>query len=305
MHAADRAASWRLDVKGADVRARLAESGIPCLLLKGRAFAELFYADGSPRPYVDCDLLVPAALRDRARTVLTDLGFAAGDGAVHSQAWHREADRVWVDLHHTLPQLDVDPERVWAILWPRAVSSTIGGAPTRVLDPAAAALLTALHLVHHGPRSAAPRQDLERAIDQLGEDCWGGAAELARELEAEAALGTGLRLVPAGVAVAERLGLDWAPSTRVLLEWDKAPWGTTVWDALASAPDARAFASLVVRFLAPTPDFLRARSALARSSRVGLVLAYLVRPVQLAIKAAMSYAPWLRARREAAEQRRR
>ncbi len=285
------------------MRASLAQSGVPCLLLKGRAFAELLYADGSPRPYVDCDLLVPAALGARARAVLTDLGFVAHSGAVHSQAWHRDVDRVWVDLHHTLPQLDADPDRVWAVLWPRATSLTVGGAPTSVLDPAAAALLAALHLVHHGPQSAAPRQDLERAIDQLGEDCWGRAAELARELEAEAALGTGLRLVPAGVAVAERLGLDWAPSTRVLLHWHQAPWGATVWEALARVPDARGFAFLVVQFLAPKPDFLRARSALARRGWFGLILAYLVRPVQLAIKAARSYGPWLRAHREAGRAR--
>lgn len=290
------AANWRLDIKGAEVRANLAAAGVPCVLLKGRAFAELFYGDGAPRPYCDCDLLVAPTLSGAASAVLSGLGFDAMDRAPHSRAWCRETDGVWVDLHHSLPQLEADPADVWAILWRRATSIIVGGSPTRVLDPAASGLLASLHLAHHGADAAGPREDLARAIDQLAGDCWDDAANLARELGAAAAMGTGLRLLPTGIAIAERLDLPWAPSAYVLLNWG-APWEATVWEALASTHSARARASLLARFLAPTPDFLRQRSALARRGPRGMALAYAVRPFLLAARAGWSFGPWRRARR--------
>ena len=136
-----------------------------------------------------------------------------------------------------------------------------------------------------------------RAIRQLGDDCWRSAGELARQLDAEAPFGTGLRLLPAGVKIAERLGLGWAPSPRTLLNWHRAPFGATVWEALAEAPDMRARLLLLARFLAPGSDLLRQRSALARRGPLGLMLTYLVRPWQLTIKALRALAPWLRLRR--------
>jgi hypothetical protein len=291
------ATSWRLDVKGADVRASLAAAGVPCLLLKGRAFAALLYADGSPRPYNDCDLLIPDCLRRRAHTVLTELGFAAQTHARHSVDWHREADDLRVDLHHTLPQLDGPPDRVWATLSARAMSIVVGGAPTLVLDRDATALLAALHLASHGPDGPGPRRDLERAIAQLGDDCWNGASALARELGGESGMGTGLRLLPEGVEVAERLGLAWAPSTRALLHWRGAPWEATAWEALVNTPSRRAQVSFVAGFFAPSPEFLRERSALARRGPRGLWLAYFLRPFRLAARATLALGPWRRARR--------
>lgn len=291
------AAGWRLDVKGAEVRASLAAAGVPCLLLKGRAFATLLYADGSPRPYGDCDLLVPLSLADRAQAVLSDLRFTAHDSALHARNWYRTEDHLSIDLHHTLPLLAADPEHVWAALAVRATWLTVGGAPTRVLDPAAAAMLTALHLVHHGPDTPRAREDLQRAIDQLDADCWGSAAALAQALGGAPALGTGLRLLPAGVPIAERLGLAWAPSPRTVLIWQGAPWGATVWESLASAPDIRSRAALLADFVAPSPDFLRERSRLARHGLPGLLLTYLLRPFRLTAKALFSLRPWLRARR--------
>jgi hypothetical protein len=295
--AAVEAANWRLDVKGADVRASLAAAGVPCLLLKGRAFAALLYADGTVRPYSDCDLLVEVGLRRRAEAVLGELGFAARSGARHSAGWHREADDMWIDLHHTLPQLDGPPENVWATLSARATQIVVGGARTLVLDPAAAAMLTALHLVSHGSTAPGPREDLERALAQLDDDCWNGAAALARDLGGDAAMGTGLRLLPAGVAVAERLGLAWAPSVHALLHWSGAPWEASVWEAVMSASSHRARASLLAGFLVPSREFIRARSALARRGRPGLWLAYLVRPFHLTARAVGAFGAWRHARR--------
>jgi hypothetical protein len=288
------AALWRLDVKGADVRAHLAAAGVPTLLLKGRAFAALLYADGAPRPYGDCDLLVPPRLTYLAQQVLRELGLVPCGGGVHATDWRRPADRFSVDLHQTLPGCGAEPQHVWSTLFARSTSMTVGGAETRVLDPAAAALLASLHIVHHGPGSIRPREDLERAISCLDAECWAGAAALARELEATAALGTGLRLVPTGTAVAERLNLAWAPSSRTLIEWSDAPWAARVWESLSGATGLRARAAVVRGLLAPSSEFLRERSALARAGWGGLLLAFVVRPVLLAAKLLFALGPWRR-----------
>ena len=289
---------WRLDVKGAEVRTAFGEAGIPCLLLKGRAFAALFYGDDPTRSYGDCDLLVPASLATHAQSVLTDLGFSLREGARHSSAWLREVDNVWVDLHSSLPVLDIDPEYVWMTLWPRAVWLRVGGAPTLMLDAPAAALLAALHLVHHGPDALGPTRDLERAVYQLGADEWRGTADLARTLSCEAALGTGLRLLPAGATIADRLGLEWAPTAQMLLLWHNAPWGATIWENLATASGMTACARILAAFLIPSPRFLRGQSALARRGPAGLLVSYFVRPFRLTAKATASFAPWWRLRRD-------
>ncbi len=286
MSAAQRAALWRLDVKGAEVRAGLAEAGVASVLLKGPAFAALLYADGSPRGYADCDLLISASQRDRADECLAELGFFVSDRAIHAVSWHRLADGMAIDLHESLPLLEVDPQLVWTTLSARAVSLEVGGEATRVLDPAAAALLTALHLVHHGPRAATAREDLTRAIDQFNDDCWRGAAALATALGAEALLGTGLRLIPSGVKRAERLGLDWAPSAPWFY---REPWGETVWAYLLAAPTPLARLSIIAEFLAPRPAYLRERSGLARRGTCGLLLAYLLRSMSLAARALRAF----------------
>lgn len=296
-HAEEAAHFWRADVKGADVRQSFASAGIPCVLLKGRAFAQLLYADGTSRPYGDCDLLIPQGHRDRAASVLVSLGFILREGAAHAVAWHRELDGMWVDVHHTLPHLAAGSASVWATLSARAVSISIGGAPTRVLDPASSALLAALHVVNHGPDSGRPVLDLERAVDQLGDDCWRDAAELARQFGSAAELGTGLRLVRGGSRIADRLDLAWAPSARAVLNWREAPAGAYIWESLVEARNFRARLELLVDFFTPPPELLRRRSRLARRGRRGLVCAYLLRPFQLFAKAALSFGPWRRSRR--------
>jgi hypothetical protein len=139
-------------------------------------------------------------------------------------------------------------------------------------------------------------EDLRRAISQLDDDCWRDAARLASEFGADDAMGTGLHLVKAGVPLAKRLGLPWAPSAHSMLNWGM-PWDATVWESLVAAATWRERAGIAAKFLRPSPDFMRQRSALARRGQVGLLSAYLVRLCTLATRAAKAFGPWRRARR--------
>jgi glycosyltransferase involved in cell wall biosynthesis len=307
------AATWRVDVKGAEIRVALDAGGVPMVLLKGRAFADLLYAGGPARHYVDCDLLVPPSHWTRASETLRELGFSSHHGmapsdlsrdspagrAIHGNEWLREEDGFWVDLHQTLPEAGADPQVVWSALQDHVRELEVGGVGAQVLDAAGSALLAALHVAHHGPDFHGPLRDLERAVQQLDEACWRSAASLAAEIDAEGPLGTGLRFTAGGSALADRLGLPWAPTPAMLLGWDGAPWGATVWESLASASGTRARSRLLAALLFPSAEDLRARSPIARRGAVGLIAARVALPFELASRAAPSLRSWRRGRRQA------
>ena len=289
------AAAWRLDVKSAEVRQALDTAGVPNVLLKGRGLVALLYDDGSPRAYNDCDLLVPPDERERAHQVLAGLGFTPWYGLapldlphdveatreLHAVEWRRAADAMSVDLHYTFSEVGASPAAVWAAVEGRTVVLEVGGSPARVPDPPTAALLCALHVAQHGPLSHRPLEDLSRAIRRLDVRCWQDAAALAATLGATPALGTGLRLAPGGAALAECLGVPWQPSRRMLLHWERAPWGAAVWDSLLHTSGVRARAALLADLLVPSPEALRLGSRVARRGRAGLIAAYIVRDVRL------------------------
>jgi len=288
---------------------------VPSVLLKGRAFAALFYAEAPPRPYSDCDLLVPIHLHDRASAVLDRLDFAPDDGflaprdlpretvagqALHAGHWRRKSDGMLVDLHSSLPEIAADPGLVWEVLERRTTPISVGGSVLSGLDPEGCALLVALHAAHHGPPWEQFLTDLRLAVEQLDESVWSGARTLAAELGALDAFGTGLRLVPAGAALADRLGLAWAPSTNMLLRWEGAPWGATLWEALLRAPGNRVRLALVAAVVAPRPAILRLGSGLARRGSGGLLAAYVLRMLSLAVRAAPALLAWQQGRENAA-----
>lgn len=290
------------------VRRALETAGIPHLLLKGRGLAALLYRDQEPRTYNDCDLLIPPDERDRAHAVLTGLGFSPRPGfgqhdlarnsaaaqALHSIDWVREADGMAIDLHYTIAEMSAAPATVWDVMSRRTVTLDVGGFPAPVPDPPAAALLCALHVAQHGPLSHRPLEDLTRAIDQLDAHCWEDAAQLAVTLGATATLGTGLRLAPGGTVLADRLGLPWEPSRRMTLQWERAPWGATVWDSLLHTHGLRARAALLAGVLIPPPESLRLGSALARRGAAGLIAAYVVREVRIASRVLPALRAWRR-----------
>jgi hypothetical protein len=309
--------TFRLDVKGADVRLALQDCGVASILLKGRAFAQLLYGDADARDYSDVDLLVAPDDTARAQKVLQAQGFmpqfggpapidlpshTLREGSLHGGAWFRERDGVTIDLHRTLPQVSADPGLVWSELCRHTVTMDIGGAATPVLDRPASALLVALHAAHHGCAWGSAIEDLRRATERLDLACWGEALELASTLDAIAAMGTGLGLTPAGTAIAERLGLGTTPSFGLLLRWSNAPWGSSFLDALISQGGLGARIRLLWQLVWPKPPTLRLVSPLARRGTRGLVAAYAIRPAQLLRRAPAAVLARRRVRRSPANQ---
>jgi hypothetical protein len=301
MVAATAASTFRLDVKGSEIRQAFNAAGIRTVLLKGPAFGRLLYRDPSSRSYSDVDLLVdPAAVR-AAEEILVILGFrrfedestvrqidtAVGkvigaQGASHSTAWVRHIDNFVVDIHDSLPQVGAPERVVWQQLTQHLDVLIVGGVPAETLDRPASALLVALHAAHHGPDWDRAITDLERALEVFDGECWEAARDLAVKLHAEAPMGVGLGLTEAGRDIAGRLSLPTEPSPAIRLLWAGAPWSAGFIESLIRQRDPRATATLIARLLWPSPTALRRGSALARRGPRGLLAAYALRPFQLA-----------------------
>ncbi len=279
----------------------LSRRGVEAIVLKGPSFAEWLYGDGAVRSYGDCDLLIAPGQIAAAQQVLQDLGFRdysapLAHPRLESHAWRRDPD--WVDLHSTLIGMRVHPEEVWRTLSQKTESQRIGGASLRVLDPVARTLHVALHAAQHGKDEQKPLDDLGRALELVPAELWTEAAELAERLGAIDAFATGLRLLPAGQALASRLRLGSAGSVESTLLVDPVPLALG-FEHLSTVHGVGAKALIVLRELIPTPAFMRWWSPLARRGRAGLALAYCWRPVWLATRAVPGFLAWRRARRKA------
>jgi hypothetical protein len=206
-----------VDALTAEVLAALERARCASLVLKGPAFARALHADGSLRTYRDLDLLVAPPDLALAGHVLRALGFQlAMDHRAqpllaepHAQEWVRRPHE-WVDLHWRVPGIAAEPRRAWRLLDAHAEPIVLGGATGACLDRVGLGLLVALHAAHHarnGERPEPPMEDLTRAIERFDPATWSQAATLAGELDATESFNAGLRLLPAGVAVASALGL--------------------------------------------------------------------------------------------------
>jgi hypothetical protein len=296
------ASTFRLDVKGAELRHSLEAAGVRPVLLKGPALGNLLYPD-QPRSrlYSDVDLLIDPDAMPRTERLLAAAGFRRLDrestvrgtdlalgravgahGAAHATTWLRDRDQLTVDLHDSLPQCGAPARVVWQHITRHLDVLTVGGVRTETLDRPASALLIALHAAHHGPRWGRAAMDLERALTVFDDHCWGAARELAVALDAQAAMGVGLGTSAEGRALARRLSLVTEPTTAQRLLWDGAPWSATVLEALIAQRGLRARMRVLAQVLWPTPAALRRGSALARRGRRGLIAAYAIRPLQLA-----------------------
>lgn len=281
-------------------------AAIRAILLKGPAIARRFYADGQPRPYLDTDLLVAPSDVAAAESVLADLEFvpafdrnadAGAHAASHAQTWVRATDGAHVDLHHSLVGLAASPEQVWSALSSGTDRMRVATAEVEVLGSAAGALHLALHAAQHGVREPKPLEDLRRATEQLAESVWRGAAALAGRLEATPSFAIGLRLVPGGTNIADRLQLPVSRPVDLVLTARTPPRGAPTLERLAAA-GFRDKLRLIRAKLAPAPDFLRYWSPLARRGQLGLALAYLGRPLWVVMRVPHALVAWTSARRE-------
>ena len=293
-----------LDWATAQVVTAMRERGVPSILLKGPALTRWLYEKGESRGYADIDLLVRDDRVDQAESVLRELDFErhgletiAGDWPRYSHTWNRHDGNISVDLHRTLVGVGVEPSVLWQVLWGSTETMEVGGVDVDVLEPSARALVVALHTAKDGPRIGKARHDLGHAVTRLPLDVWTSAAALAERLEAEGALGAGLRLVvPEGVELAERLGLSAQPPPDVAIRAAHgAPPLATGMEWFFSSP-AGGKTRLVVRKLFPPVAYVQAWKPLARKGRLGLGAAYVWRPFWVAWHVLPALRAWVRTR---------
>ncbi len=282
-------------------------AGVEAVLLKGPSIARWLYAEGEPRPYLDCDLLIARASGEAAARALQSLGYRRSfdDRGMptwwreHAGVWVRDADGMTVDLHTALPGIGVDPEGAWRALSraPYTAELTVAGYPARTLALPARALHVALHAAQHGVGWTRPIVDLERALARGDDQLWIAAAGLAEQLRATDAFATGLRLCPAGAALADRLALSSERSVDAELRAASAPPLALGFEQLARAGSNRARLSIMWRKLVPPAEFVRHWDPRAADGRLALLRAYLWRPLWLLCRAPRGLAAWRRARR--------
>ena len=289
-----------IDRLAAEIAGAFAAAGIESLVLKGPVLAAWLYPGGI-RPYGDADLMVAPGDWEPAVALLGGLGFADHLGPLAhprmesfaSTAFLRGEDNL--DLHCTLHGLDADPERIWAEFRAGSEPQEIGGAELRVPGRPALALHLGLHAAHHV--EGKPIEDLRRALATADEETWREALELAERLDGVPTFASGLRLLPAGAELAQRLGIpDEVRSTKHEIRFEGVPTAEGIDALLQPGLGLRQRAGIVAGELFPRPEFMRWWSPLARRGRLGLLLSYPWRWLRLAVQAPRGFRSVRRAR---------
>jgi Uncharacterised nucleotidyltransferase len=299
------AANLRVDAATAEILHRFEAAGVASVLLKGVSLSRWISTRENPRLYLDCDLLIRPGDLSAAERALDDLGFKRLFDErrmpewwrEHAATWTRDEDGVKVDLHRDLVGSGIGPERLWRVLSAQTETLDVAGYSATALTIPARALHVALHAAQHGVEWDRPQTDLQRALAIADEEIWREAAQLAAALDATSSFAAGLRLLPEGRALADRLGLPADVPTDVALRAGTPPPVALGLDQLARARGVRARFAILWRKLVPPPTFMRHWSPRARQGRLGLLLAYLWRPVWLLSRLPAGIRAWREARR--------
>jgi len=274
----------RVDAMTAEVVRALGSAGCRSILLKGPSFRRELYDAGSPRPYVDSDLLVSPADLERAGAAVAALGFRmvmdhrdhASVSEPHAQEWERDG-RKNLDLHWRIAGVGVPAEDAWETLLAHAVPIAIGGATGETLDRPGLALLVGLHAANHGRARERSLDDLERALERFDAHEWSEAARLAAELGASEAFAAGLRLSEGGSRLAEVLALPAPGSARRRLLHASPPPGSFGLLRILESGTLRERARALRAELLPAPALMRTRDERAARGGAGLAFAYVER----------------------------
>jgi hypothetical protein len=296
-----------VDAAAAEAVAALEGAGVTSILLKGASFDRWLYESDEPRSYRDVDLLVSDADHSRAEQVLSGLGYflepqaRAGRHIEHSKAWIRTSDHMHVDLHRSLIGIDAEAVDPWEVLSGETEATDVGGHEVRILAEPARAMHVALHAAAHGREEGKTLMELDRALARVPDETWRSATAIARRLQAEETFAIGLRLRPAGAALADRLELTSERTVEASLFARSVKSQSAFFlDQLSRAPGPTAKLRLVVRRIVPEPDYLRAWHPLARRGPGGLALAYVWHQFILLWRLGPAVWAWWGARREAA-----
>ena len=295
----------RIDAATAQLICALERSGVASIVLKGPSL-DGWYPRDSARTYLDGDVLVAPDNVRAAGRVLASLGYrkAADQRGLpawwtgHAGGWERDRDGVAIDLHMRLQGVELEPDAAWTRLWADRVPFTLASQPANKLSDPAQVLYATLHATHHGVGNPRGLRNLHAALDAVDEVGWGAALELARELDALAAFGTGLRLTAAGAVMAERIGAPLVRSAKTELFASTPPPVALGFEQLAAARGPQRI-EILLRKLLPPPSFIRHWWPPAARSRRMLMAGYLYRPVWLLQRAPTGYRAWRSARRRA------
>lgn len=256
-----------LDRVAVEAVGALRAEGIEPLLVKGPALARLLYDQGELRPYGDVDLLVGPGHFERALAILQGRGFEGYGGAdpevlraqgiSHAAPLTRRSDGSSIDLHRTLLGVRATADRVFATFSENAETVRIGGSEVPVPRTAVLAFHVALHAAQHGAKVERPLEDLRRALERFDQQVWAEATLVAAALDAIDAFAAGLRLLPAGGALAERLGVGLTRSVEAALRAHTPPSTSLGWERLMRARGVRGRLGLLRRAVAPSPSYLR------------------------------------------------
>jgi hypothetical protein len=300
----------KVDGVTAEVVGELRRRGVRSILLKGPSLGRWIYPDKAQRLYADTDLLVAPGDLPAVEAALSELGFVLAvprhelDRPVPSANWYRPDGGAAVDVHVSITGIGVPHGAAWAVLGRDTESMTVGGIGVEVLSEPGRALHVALHAAQHGARERRPLQDLEVALGRLPDDLWRATAELAAELAATEALAAGLRLDPAGDALAGRLGLPAGGPVDVLLRRETAPPLALSIHWLSEMPGVWPRVRLVASKVFPPPADMRARARrLRRDHLPGVALEYLKNVLVLAVQVPPALRALRRARAAAREGR--
>jgi hypothetical protein len=293
----------RVDVVSASIAQAMRASGIGYILLKGPSFSRWLYDEGFERTYADTDILVnPNALLE-AEAVIGSLGFCKGPGPSFGEkdwtswAWQRRRDGAVVDLHRSLEGLGVSPLEAWHVVCSNIHSIEIAGTTVDVLDEVARAVHLSLHAAYHGAAEQ-PLEDLRRGLDRLSMQIWIEAASLARRLEALPAFASGLRQLPRGCLLVEKLALPVETTSELVLRARSAPGAAIFVNRLVQLPGWRAKCRYVLGKLFPSADYIRDWSGRKLNGRVALSVAYIWRSLVLTLQAPRGLVAWASARKE-------
>jgi hypothetical protein len=296
---------WNLRIDSAigEVVRALRAASIDSVVLKGPTFADWYPAD-STRTYLDGDIWVPPTSVARAEEVLVNLGFAATQDErgtpewllEHAGSWLRSSDNAKIDLHRRLQVTSAPAEAVWRVLWADREAMTVAGTSVWRLSEPGRALYATLHATHHGSEDARGLPHLQAALAAVDDRVWRLALELAVELDAVEAFATGLRLLPAGAELAQRIEVPDARSVKTALLASTPPPVALGFDQLHGSRGLRRL-EILLRKLFPSPGFIRHWwPPAARNPRM-LLIGYIYRPIWLAKNAPAGYRAWRAARR--------
>jgi hypothetical protein len=294
-----------IQAAAAEAVTALREESVGSILLKGPSFERWLYGPEEPRMYGDIDLLVDPGDFDRASRILAALGYRqraeerAPTHVDHAKLWLREADGMHLDLHRSLVGAEVPPGDVWAALAEQTEPMLVGGTEIDVLAERARVVQVALHAVVHGPSTDKTLFELSRAIEVAPISAWEEGAALAARLGAEGAFTTGLRMLPEGERLTQRLGLEAAPTVENVMFAEEVPYSSWTINRLAKTPGVLPRLRIVAQRLFPSPAFMRTWYPIARRGRLGLALSYPRRLAWMVTATGPAALAWWRARRRA------